>query len=610
PPPHRLLRGHTQPVTYMQLSHSGQLLATAQGGTGGGAGAGDGGSGGGSGSGGAAAVVRLWDTTADWRCVAQLEAHPRGLSSLAFSPDDRLLCTVGGDNQRRTQVSLCCCFPANGGAARSMGGAMCILARQISDFPITRLLFSPYERLKLVSCGRENVRFWRVKRRHLPACPAILNEFARGTEFTDLAFESAYGAAVTAASAAGLAALADAVPRTVYASTKAGTLMQIRYSTRNLLCVLRLHDAGITSLSVNEAFAVTTAADGLLRLWPLDFSDFLVEARHEAPAACAVLSADGLNVAVGTTARTVGVLDVASHGYSTALRSHVGKASFVVGIAPDPDPASQEFATAGVDGTIRIWDLPSGAQRYEFASPDDAPLCLEYRPASPPLDGTAASPQATAAAPPLQHHIAVGFASGAVRVFDVPSTSTLHDYQQHGAPVLRLLYACGGRRLLSLSADGMLCLYDALKHYQPLRMVAFDRPAAAVALAASPHGDLVAVGGLEVSGAVLVYDAETMTQRRRFCRGGGGAVRPPWEAYDDSGGSGGGGVWGGGKAASEDAANEFVHLAFSSDGADLVAVTRKRVTRYALALLPPAAGGADVASSSIALPASASVATA
>lgn len=41
-----------------------------------------------------------------------------------------------------------------------------------------------------MSCGRENVRFWRVRRRHLPACPAVLNDFARDLACTDLAFQS------------------------------------------------------------------------------------------------------------------------------------------------------------------------------------------------------------------------------------------------------------------------------------------------------------------------------------------------------------------------------------------------------------------------------------
>lgn len=57
--------------------------------------------------------------------------------------------------------------------------------------------------------------------------------------------------------------------------------MQVSYHTRNLLCVLKLHDGPILSLAVNEGYAVTGSADKLLRLWPLDFSDFLMEALHE-----------------------------------------------------------------------------------------------------------------------------------------------------------------------------------------------------------------------------------------------------------------------------------------------------------------------------------------
>lgn len=53
------------------------------------------------------------------------------------------------------------------------------------------------------------------------------------------------------------------------------------YNTRNLLCVLRLHDGPILSFIVNDEYAVTTSQDGFLRLWPLDFSDFLMEAEHE-----------------------------------------------------------------------------------------------------------------------------------------------------------------------------------------------------------------------------------------------------------------------------------------------------------------------------------------
>lgn len=58
-------------------------------------------------------------------------------------------------------------------------------------------------------------------------------------------------------------------------------LCQVSYHTRNLLCVLQLHDGPILSLEVNEDYAVTGSEDKFLRLWPLDFSDFLMEAAHE-----------------------------------------------------------------------------------------------------------------------------------------------------------------------------------------------------------------------------------------------------------------------------------------------------------------------------------------
>jgi hypothetical protein len=78
------------------------------------------------------------------------------------------------------------------------------------------------------------------RRRCLPACPAVLNEFARGAEFTDLAFDSAYGMATAATASGGIssssasssnAAAAAAHPvvgqHIVYVSTRAGTVMQV-----------------------------------------------------------------------------------------------------------------------------------------------------------------------------------------------------------------------------------------------------------------------------------------------------------------------------------------------------------------------------------------------
>jgi len=171
-----------------------------------------------------------------------------------------MLACVILDSQRRTSItiydlkglsnSLQQEVGGGGGSGGGSGGfrtkGLPTVARQTSDFPIARLKFSPYSPRNLVSCGRENVRFWRIKSGHLPACPAILGSFARGTTFTDLAFESSYGM------------LDDTnASKIVFAATSIGTLLQISYQERNVLCVLKLHNGPINCLAVNEGYAVT-----------------------------------------------------------------------------------------------------------------------------------------------------------------------------------------------------------------------------------------------------------------------------------------------------------------------------------------------------------------
>ena len=38
-----------------------------------------------------------------------------------------------------------------------------ILAKQVSEFNIISLKFSPIDNYKLISCGYQNIRFWRIR---------------------------------------------------------------------------------------------------------------------------------------------------------------------------------------------------------------------------------------------------------------------------------------------------------------------------------------------------------------------------------------------------------------------------------------------------------------
>ena len=57
---------------------------------------------------------------------------------------------------------------------------------------------------RLVSCGKENIRFWRIKEtRNIRGSAVVLNEFARDTVFTDFDYEFGAGGMPVGASSGG-----------------------------------------------------------------------------------------------------------------------------------------------------------------------------------------------------------------------------------------------------------------------------------------------------------------------------------------------------------------------------------------------------------------------
>jgi hypothetical protein len=74
------------------------------------------------------------------------------------------------------------------------GGKFQQIAKQSSNWDITDIQFSPIEAFKLCSCGKENIRFWRIEKGHLPGCAVVLNHHARKSHFTCLDFDLVFGA--------------------------------------------------------------------------------------------------------------------------------------------------------------------------------------------------------------------------------------------------------------------------------------------------------------------------------------------------------------------------------------------------------------------------------
>lgn len=170
----------------------------------------------------------------------------------------------------------------------------------------------------------------------------VLNHHARNTLFTSLDYDHGFKSVDPREN--------ESLKR-VFVSTKTGMVVKINYHTEALEGFYQLHDSAIHSISVNEAFCVTGSEDCYLRVWPLDFSEFFMEAKHEGTVSAVDISMDGLKVVCGTVYGSIGMLDKSNQRYSTLLRSHTDNI-----LSMDFHKEKRNIITVARDHTIRLWD--------------------------------------------------------------------------------------------------------------------------------------------------------------------------------------------------------------------------------------------------------------
>ena len=119
---------HSAPITIVAVSNRRTLMVSAQGGK--------------------EATVCLWDLKNEsWLC--DLQAHASKMASASFSRDDTLLCTVGADQNHRVQILVWDVAKLCSSRRQGSGGvvdSVAVVAKQLSDFHIQTMKFSPYHK--------------------------------------------------------------------------------------------------------------------------------------------------------------------------------------------------------------------------------------------------------------------------------------------------------------------------------------------------------------------------------------------------------------------------------------------------------------------------------
>nr|XP_031303352.1 WD repeat-containing protein 90 isoform X3 [Camelus dromedarius] len=450
----RLFLGHTDKVSALALDGSGSLLASAQARP--------------------PSMLRLWDFQTG-ECLSLFQSPVLTISSLSFSDSGALLCGIGKDRHGRTVLG-----PGQGGGAAcsrmvvawatdqvGRGGEAVILAKAHTDVDIQAFEVAFFDETRMASCGRGSVRLWRLRGGELRFCPVDLGEH-HALEFTDLAFRQAQDG------------------HTLYVCSRSGHILEIDHqhmAVRHARRLLPMQTPGgplpqkqtfssgpgiaISSLSVSQAMCAVGSEDGYLRLWPLDFSSVLLEAEHEGAISSVLISPNGLHVLSATSLGHLGFLDVPSQEYSVLVRSH---AALVVALATDCSRG--QLATVSQDHTVRIWDLATLQQLYDFMSREEAPCAIAFHPTQPTLF--------------------CGFSSGAVRSFSLEAAEVLVEHRCHQGAITGLVTSPDGSFLFSSCSQGTLAQYHIGGPWcRILRMAAAN----VVCLDSCPSPNALAVSG-------------------------------------------------------------------------------------------------------------------
>ncbi|XP_050954268.1 WD repeat-containing protein 90 [Labeo rohita] len=415
----RFFIGHTDKVSALALNTTSTVLASAQTG--------------------ANSLIRLWSYSGGV-CQTIIPTHTHALNLLSFSQSGGVLCGVGKDSHNKTTVVLW------NTRRVGEGSVVPVLAKAHTDVDIQTMKIAFFDETRMVSCGLGNIRLWRVRGGSLRSCPVNLGQY-HNLEFTDLAFEQ------------GHTQDRPVDERTLFVSSRSGHILEIDYVTMAIRNIRRLLPAqeshahqrekqtfstgagiAVNSISVCDEFCVTGSEDGFMRLWPLDFSSVFLEAEHEGPVSLVCVSSDGSRVLAATATGNLGYLDVNTRGYRTLMRSHTAN---VLGFSVDG--VRRRVTTVSKDSTVRVWDMDTMQQLYDFVSDDDeSPCSVAFHPSMPLF--------------------ACGSSSGTVRVFDIQTSSLIAQQRQHSGSVECVIYSPDGQCLFSAGALGYLVLYNSSQH--------------------------------------------------------------------------------------------------------------------------------------------------
>ncbi|XP_066924682.1 WD repeat-containing protein 90-like [Clytia hemisphaerica] len=376
-------------------------------------------------------IIRTWKVQS-LKCINIFQTNIADIHCMSVSPNDEFLCMVGLDSHQKQVLAVWDV------SSVVKGGAASLIAKVHTELradTITCVKFIPNDNNRLMTCGKSNMRVWRLKPKQLKSCAIELGQYL-DVVFTDMAFERRKKL------------VEDPTDFKIFVSSSAGKLFVVTYKSLTVTKVFDLSQGkqlSLNCIALSDNYCAVGCSDGYLRVWPISFQSVYLEAEHEGAVNVVSISEDGSKILAGTDMGNLGTIDIIQKSYSTITRSHLSPI-----ISTSLNPVHQQIASISEDRTIKLWDLDTFQQVYDFQSPNEALTSVSCHPNSPEL--------------------ACGFVTGAVRIFSLSTTTLKKELLQHTDTILSTAYSPNGQYLYSAGGDGALIQYNVSDDYDVLKM--------------------------------------------------------------------------------------------------------------------------------------------